>query len=99
MLIPVIFATAQLMFPSVNGGLAGNGSAEFGANAVFLMSMGFPVWVSSMSMHLFFAERLSCHVEANPIDRNPAWSCPLRREDFGEGDDAYDMECERLAAI
>ena len=35
------------------------------------MSLGFPVWFSSMMIHFVFAERLACHVEANPVDRTP----------------------------
>lgn len=83
--LPVIFASLQLGLPYGSGGLSGDATVEFGANIIFLMSMGWPMWIQSASMHLLYAERLACHTEANPPVRSVddmLAACDLERKDF-----------------
>jgi hypothetical protein len=83
-----MFATAQLMFNRVLGGLDGDGTKEFGSNAVYMISLGYPIWFSSLFMHLVYAPRNACTMAANPPNRDPATAtCPLDANSFNSPED------------
>jgi len=83
--LPVIASMLQLGLPYTQGGLDGNTTVEFGANIMFLMSFGIPMWFQSAAMHLIYATRLKCFSEANPSKRSETdvlAECDLNRDDF-----------------
>jgi hypothetical protein len=99
-LMPIspLLATLQLMLNSTNGGLNGNGSVEFGSNAIYIISLGFPIWFNSMAMHLVYGPRNLCYAIANPPNRGePSPPCPLDEKDF-DTPEAYLAQCEIVQA-
>lgn len=92
------FATLQLILPFGYGGLGGDGLQEFGSNAIYIMSLGYPVWFSSMFIHVLFSHRLLCHTIANPPDRTPpAPTCPLDKKNFDTPEE-YEEACSVVLA-
>lgn len=95
-LLPILFASFQLGFSGVTGGLDGNESVEFGRNAVFLLAMGVIMWIQAASVHIIYGLRLQCHIEANPrIIEKKDYKCPLKQQKAQSKED-FDKACKAI---
>lgn len=89
MILPWIFAAFQLTLPNDYGGLENDTSVEYGYNSVFLLVGNLFIWLSSMMVHLFFVDRMNCHLKATEIYRKIIYKkCPLKRT-FGQSEEEY----------
>jgi len=95
-MFPILWAILQLGLPVSQGGLAGDNTAEFGYNAVFIIGVGLAVWIQAALLHVTFAPRLACYVAANPPEsRVDEVKCPLKRIE-GQSDEDYQAACAEI---
>jgi hypothetical protein len=91
MMLPWIFATFQIAFPTTQGGLP-SPATEFGKNAVMLIVVNVMFWLLNAALHIVMHDRLVCHINSKP---SLIKKCPLKRR-VGMSEADYQEACRKI---
>jgi hypothetical protein len=91
LVLPWLFATFQISFPTTSGGLP-SPATEFGKNAIMLIVVNVLFWLLNASLHVIMMPRLICHINSKP---ELIKKCPLKRR-VGMSEVEYQDACRKI---